>query len=136
MLSRTINNEMKSREMRSHEVCSRTPFTTTRRAPLRSMLLAAAAIPFLAAPLCLSGCAHPQPVYYPPPPAYSASAQRGYHDGFVAAQRDVQRNLPPDVGRHPRFRNPPAPPPLWEDYRHGFRDGYQRFLHPAPPPGQ
>ena len=49
------------------------------------------------------------------------------------------RGINPGVEKHPRFRNPPVPPPTFEDYRHGFREGYQAFLHqpatPPPPPG-
>ena len=35
----------------------------------------------------------------------------------------------------PRYRNPPVPGPGWPAYRKGFRVGYERFLHPGPPPG-
>jgi hypothetical protein len=89
-------------------------------------------------PLTLAGCGHPAVVYAPPPPpAFNQIAQQGFHDGFEAARRDVARNVPPGVEKHPKFRNPPVPPPAWEDYRHGFREGYQAFLHRngAPPPG-
>jgi hypothetical protein len=89
----------------------------------------------LSLPLFLAGCSHQVVVYAPPPPAaFSAIAQQGFHDGFEAARRDVARNVPPSAERHPKFRNPPVPPPAWEDYRHGFREGYQAFLHQAPPP--
>jgi hypothetical protein len=27
-------------------------------------------------------------------------------------------------------------PPAFEDYRHGFRAGYNAFLHQGPPPGR
>jgi hypothetical protein len=40
--------------------------------------------------------------------------------------------LAPDIDRHPRFRNPPVPPPAFEDYRYGFREGYGRALHTGP----
>ena len=99
-------------------------------------LLAVAAL-LLPVPFMLAGCAHPQPVavYAPPPPAeFDQIGQRGFHDGFEAAQRDVARGVPPSAERHPRFRNPPVPPPAWEDYRHGFREGYGAFLHQGPPP--
>ncbi len=54
--------------------------------------------------------------------------------GFEAAKRDVQAGRPPNLEQHPRFRNPPVPPPAFEDYRHGFREGYGAFLHNSPPP--
>jgi hypothetical protein len=100
--------------------------------------LAVAAL-LLPVPFMLAGCAHPQPVavYAPPPPAeFNQIGQRGFHDGFEAAQRDVARGVPPGADRHPRFRNPPVPPPAWDDYRHGFREGYGAFLHQGPPPGR
>jgi len=89
-------------------------------------------------PLAMAGCSHRTTVVYaappPPPPAFSAAAQRGYHDGIEAAQRDIHRGLAPDVRRHPRFRNPPVPPPAFEDYRHGFRAGYDQSFRNGPPP--
>ncbi|MFP5229283.1 MAG: hypothetical protein ACLGXA_16860 [Acidobacteriota bacterium] len=92
----------------------------------------------LVLPLLVAGCSHPQPVYYapPPPPAvYSQVAQQGYHDGWVAGRHDLRNGFAPDADRHPRFRRPPVGPPLIEDYRHGFRDGYHRAFSTAPPPG-
>ena len=90
------------------------------------------ALVVLALPLAIAGCSHPRSVVYdvpPPPSAYSEIAQRGFHDGFEAARRDMAKGLAPDADRHPRFRNPPVPPPTFEDYRHGFREGYQRAFH-------
>jgi len=102
------------------------------------MMRKALALSVLLLPLAVAGCSHPQPVAYappPPPPGYTEIAQRGYHDGVEAARRDVARALPPEAKRHPRFRNPPVPPPAWEDYRHGFREGYQAVFRNGPPPG-
>lgn len=85
----------------------------------------------LALPLALAGCEHRTVVYAapPPPPSYSQIAQSGFHDGWEAAQRDMSKGLAPDVDRHPRFSNPPVPPPAVDEYRHGFRDGYRRAFH-------
>jgi hypothetical protein len=66
---------------------------------------------------------------------YQAIQQQGFHDGYEAAHRDVADGRPPSFEHHPRFRNPPVPPPGVEAYRHGFRDGYNSFLHQGPPPG-
>jgi hypothetical protein len=100
----------------------------------------ALALAVLAIPLAIAGCSHPQPVAYagpPPPPEFTEIGQHGYHDGIEAAQRDIAAGRPPNVDRHPRFRNPPVPPPAFEDYRHGFRAGYQQVFRngPTPPPG-
>ena len=85
-----------------------------------------------------AGCSHPQPVYAPPPPPalnYQAIEDQGYHDGFEAARNDVANQRPPSFDHHPRYRNPPVPPPAFPAYRQGFRRGYEKFLHPGPPPG-
>ncbi|HEX3986419.1 MAG TPA: hypothetical protein VHX13_07395 [Acidobacteriaceae bacterium] len=82
-----------------------------------------------------TGCAHRVGVAYAPPPAYTDVAHQGYADGARAAQRDLHNGVRPDVDRHPRFRNPPVPPPLRDDYRHGFRDGYARVMHGGPGAG-
>ncbi len=77
----------------------------------------------------LAGCSHP--AYYaapppPPPPAYSEVARGAFHDGFLAGQRDIRDGRAPNVDRHPKFRTPPVGPPFIEDYRQGFREGYNR----------
>ena len=98
------------------------------------LVLAALLLPL---PFALTGCSHPQPVVYapPPPPDFNAAAQQGYHDGFDAAKRDIANNRPPNFEHHPRFRNPPVPPDAVPEYRHGFREGYNAALHNTPPPG-
>jgi hypothetical protein len=97
------------------------------------------ALAALSVPIFLAGCSHPRPVVVyaaaPPPSEFTAIAQRGYHDGFEAARRDVAQQKPPNFERHPRFRNPPVPPQAFEDYRRGFKSGYEGFLHQGPPPG-
>ena len=84
----------------------------------------------------LAGCAPPPPVVYMPPPPpvldYQAIQRQGFDDGFAAAKYDVEAGRPPVFGHHPRWRRPPVPPPGFEAYRHGFREGYTRFLHPGP----
>lgn len=85
----------------------------------------------------LAGCSHPRPVYTapPPPPDFTQIAREGYHDGWEAARRDVDHGLPPKVERHHRFQNPPVPPEAFEDYRHGFRHGYNAYMNRGTPPG-
>jgi len=95
----------------------------------------AMSVALIALPLLLAGCAHREVEAYPPPPAYSEAAQQGYRDGVHAAQRDMREGLRPDVDRHPRFRNPPVPPPLRDDYRHAFHEGYDRVVHGGPGAG-
>jgi hypothetical protein len=98
------------------------------------------ALAALLLPLAVAGCSHRTTVVYaappPPPPAFSPAAQQGYHDGVDAARRDINHGYAPDVNRHPRFRNPPVPPPVMEEYRHGFRAGYEQSFRQGPPPPQ
>lgn len=85
-------------------------------------LLAIAALPLLI--FSMAGCdPAPPPYYAPPPPA--AIANEAYHNGYEAARRDMAQGWPPQVDRHPRFQNPPAPPgqPA-EIYRRNFHRGY------------
>jgi hypothetical protein len=93
--------------------------------------------------LTLAGCAHPQPVYSPPPPPpppppqqvdVREAGQQGLYDGYQAAKSDVAAERPPNVEGHEPFRNPPVPPEAVEAYRRSFRNGYDAFLHGAPPP--
>lgn len=90
----------------------------------------------LMSPLALAGCSQHHYYAYAPPSAAAVNEidQRGYHDGFEAARRDVAQQRPPNMRRHPNFRNPPVPPPAFEDYRHAFRSGYDAFLHNGPAP--
>lgn len=91
--------------------------------------------------LALAGCSHPQPIYYqpppPPPPAFREIAREGFHDGFEAARRDVADGRPLIFERHEKFHNPPVPREAYEDYRDGFRRGYDAFISrlSAPRPG-
>jgi hypothetical protein len=113
------------------EVSSMTKSTIVRFA-LSGIALAA-----LLAPVALvTGCSHPRPVVAvappPPPPEFGPVAQQGYHDGIQSARRDIRSGLAPDLQRHPRFRNPPVGPP--EEYRRGFRAGYDASFRAGPPP--
>lgn len=82
--------------------------------------------------LAAAGCSHPSTAYYVAPqsgpPAYAEISQHAFHDGFDAARHDMAKGIRPDFDRHQRFRNPPVPPPAVEDYRGGFREGYDRAL--------
>ena len=89
------------------------------------------ALAVVALPLAIAGCSPPERAYYPAPPppsAYAEIGKRGFHDEFDAARHDMARGVRPNVDRHERFRNPPVPPRAFDDYRHGFREGYQRAI--------
>ncbi len=84
--------------------------------------------------IAISGCSRPRPYYAPPPPGYSQAGQQGFHDGLAAGHRDASSGVPPDVSRHGRFRRPPVPRPVAEEYRRGFSDGYQKAWGRGPGP--
>lgn len=89
------------------------------------------AIALLALPLAVAGCSTHENRYYGSPPAYGEIAQRAFHDGYDAGRHDLRRGWSPDVDRHGAFRNPPVPRGAFEDYRHEFREGYERAFHEA-----
>jgi hypothetical protein len=93
------------------------------------------AVSLLSTAALLAGCSHPQPAYYGPPPPAIQIHQQGMHDGFEAARNDVSSGRQPSFAAHPRYRNPPVPLPAFRDYRSGFGQGYEQFLHHGPPPG-
>jgi hypothetical protein len=82
----------------------------------------------LALPLALAGCAEHNKTYYSGQyaPAHERFGERGFHDGFEAARHDMSKGWRPGADRHGDFRNPPVPGRAVDDYRHGFREGYQR----------
>ena len=75
------------------------------------------------------------------PPRELRDVQRqGFHDGIEGARRDVDNHRRPDVNNRDEYRNPSVPRGAWEDYRAGFRRGYETAMShlmnntPPPPP--
>lgn len=76
-----------------------------------------------------------------PPREFSDAARQGFHDGIEAARHDFAEQRRSDVDSHERFRNPPVPWQVKDEYRNGFRRGYtlaverlQAEMQPPPPP--
>ena len=75
-----------------------------------------------------------------PPQEFRDVQRQGFHDGLEAAHNDFDNHYPPNVEARREFRHPPVPHQLQDDYRDGFRRGYDRaFSHfrenvPPPPP--
>ena len=64
------------------------------------------------------------------PSEFRAAQQRGFHDGIEGAKRDFKNHREPNVENRDEFRNPHfIPPPDREDYRMGFRRGYEVAVH-------
>jgi hypothetical protein len=62
------------------------------------------------------------------PDRFSEVSQRGFHDGVDGARRDVENHRRPDPNNRDEYRNPHVPPQLVDDYREGFRLGYERAI--------
>ena len=79
----------------------------------------------------------------PPPPSrrwddapmeFTQVRRDGFQAGLAAAQRDYERQLRPSVERQEFYQHPVAPPPMWEEFRVGFRRGYEvanQHLYPT-----
>ena len=59
-----------------------------------------------------------------PPPEFKELEKRGFHDGVQAAINDYNHHREPDPERRKEFRNPHVKRSFVEDYRKGFRRGY------------
>lgn len=61
-----------------------------------------------------------------PPRNFNEVQQRGFHDGIEGARKDYGNHRRPDVNNRDEYRHPDLPRQEWEDYREGFRRGYER----------
>jgi len=65
-----------------------------------------------------------------PPQEFRDIQRRGFQDGIQAGRRDFESQRPPNVDAVMEFRNPPVPEPARDEYREGFRRGYEAaFSH-------
>jgi hypothetical protein len=58
------------------------------------------------------------------PREYREFQRQGFRDGLQGAQRDFGNHRRPDVNNREEFRSPRVPPAMVNDYRDGFRRGY------------
>jgi hypothetical protein len=64
------------------------------------------------------------------PPAEFRDIQRqGFHDGIEGARKDFDNHRAPNVNNRDEFRHPHVSPSAREDYREGFRRGYDVAMH-------
>jgi hypothetical protein len=59
-----------------------------------------------------------------PPSEFREMEKRGFHDGVQGAMKDYDHHRFPDVERRSEYRKPHVEASLREDYRKGFRRGY------------
>jgi hypothetical protein len=75
-----------------------------------------------------------------PPQEFREVQRQGFHDGIEGARRDFQNGRHPDFNNRDEYRHPPVPFLTREDYRSGFRRGYETAMShlmnapQAPPP--
>jgi ribosome modulation factor len=62
------------------------------------------------------------------PDRFSEIGQRGFHDGVDGARHDIENHRRPDPNNRDEYRSPHVPPQLVDDYREGFRLGYERAI--------
>ncbi len=77
-----------------------------------------------------------------PPEAFDQIRRQGFQDGIEGARRDLDNHRQPNVENRDEYRRPNVPPQMWEQYREGFRRGYNAAMSrlmssqqwQAPPP--
>ena len=60
-----------------------------------------------------------------PPGEFREAQRKGFHDGVEAARHDVERRSHRDADDHDAYRHPHVERELRNDYREGFRRGYE-----------
>lgn len=59
------------------------------------------------------------------PGRFSDIQRRGFHDGIDGANKDYGNGRAPNPVNRDEYRSPHLPPQLWDEYREGFRRGYE-----------
>jgi hypothetical protein len=62
------------------------------------------------------------------PSEFREAQRQGFHDGIEGARKDFNNHRPPNVENREEFRHPHVSHDLREDYRDGFRAGYERAM--------
>lgn len=62
------------------------------------------------------------------PSEFREAQRQGFHDGIEGARKDFQNHRPPDVENRDEYRHPHVSRDLRQDYREGFRAGYDRAM--------
>ena len=63
-----------------------------------------------------------------PPQEFRDIQRQGYHDGVEGARKDVDNHRRPDVNNRDEYRHPHVPASARDDYREGFRRGYDAAI--------
>jgi hypothetical protein len=117
----------------------RTPMKIQLRQSLAVVTMAASLA--LPTPFALAQYGAPAQPYYQawdaPPAEFREIQRQGFHDGVEGARKDYDNHRYPNVNNRAEYRHPHVPPSARDDYREGFRRGYDvamnHLLHGAPP---
>jgi len=60
-----------------------------------------------------------------PPAEFREIQRQGFHDGIEGARKDFDNHRAPNVNNRDEYRHPHVSPSGREDYREGFRRGYE-----------
>jgi hypothetical protein len=63
-----------------------------------------------------------------PPEEFREAQRKGFHEGVEAARHDVERHNHKDADDHDAYRHPHVERDLRNDYREGFRRGYETAM--------
>jgi hypothetical protein len=63
-----------------------------------------------------------------PPQEFKDIQRQGYHDGIEGARKDYDNHRRPDVNNRDEYRHPHVPASARDDYREGFRRGYEAAM--------
>jgi hypothetical protein len=63
-----------------------------------------------------------------PPQEFRDAQRQGFHDGIEGARKDFDNHRPPSVENRDEYRHPHVSRDLRDDYREGFRAGYERAM--------
>ncbi len=64
-----------------------------------------------------------------PPGELREVQKRGFHDGVEAARSDFEHHRNKDADDHENYRHPRVERELRDDYRDGFKRGYENAKH-------
>jgi len=72
---------------------------------------------------------HDQDDWDRPPQEFREVQRQGYHDGIEGARKDFDNHRRPDVNNRDEYRHPNVHRSDREDYREGFRRGYDAAMN-------
>ncbi|MGA2850178.1 MAG: hypothetical protein ABSE46_14380 [Terracidiphilus sp.] len=63
-----------------------------------------------------------------PPGEFREIQRQGFHDGIEGARKDFDNHRPPNVNNREEYRHPHVSASARDDYREGFRRGYDAAM--------